>query len=229
MNRLRRTVIRRPRLREQVYDRLRKDIAQGAFAPGQRIVETDVADRYGVSRTPVPHRGCAALAATPQSVIDAREIRALVVSALTARAAGSRRDRGRQALAKALSAERVAHEAGSGPAFAKAGARFVSALRAMCGNKTVARLSALLDEPADPILDALHKCSAYRKAHLAHHAALFDAVGGHDPIAAAQEVRRFAARPLCSRLPLAGDEAAHCAARTSLLAAARCGHRAEAA
>lgn len=38
---------------EQVYGRLRELIVQGQLGPGSRIVETDVAERLGVSRTPV--------------------------------------------------------------------------------------------------------------------------------------------------------------------------------
>ena len=38
---------------QQVYERLRELIIDGRLAPGARIVETDVATRLGVSRTPV--------------------------------------------------------------------------------------------------------------------------------------------------------------------------------
>ena len=38
---------------EQVYLRLRELIVQGLLAPGSRVVETEVATRLGVSRTPV--------------------------------------------------------------------------------------------------------------------------------------------------------------------------------
>ena len=38
---------------EQVYGRLRDLIVQGSLAPGSRIVETEIAARLGVSRTPV--------------------------------------------------------------------------------------------------------------------------------------------------------------------------------
>jgi DNA-binding GntR family transcriptional regulator len=44
----------RPRARpQQVYERLRELIIDGRLAPGSRIVETDIAARLGVSRTPV--------------------------------------------------------------------------------------------------------------------------------------------------------------------------------
>src|ERR1041385_372458 len=38
---------------DQVYIRLRDLIVQGSLAPGSRIVETEIATRLGVSRTPV--------------------------------------------------------------------------------------------------------------------------------------------------------------------------------
>jgi DNA-binding GntR family transcriptional regulator len=38
---------------DQVYSRLRDLIVQGSLAPGSRIVETEIATRLGVSRTPV--------------------------------------------------------------------------------------------------------------------------------------------------------------------------------
>src|SRR6478672_9936126 len=38
---------------QQVYERLRELIVDGRLAPGTRIVETEVAERLGVSRTPV--------------------------------------------------------------------------------------------------------------------------------------------------------------------------------
>ena len=38
---------------EQVYVRLRDLIVQGLLSPGSRIIETDIATRLGVSRTPV--------------------------------------------------------------------------------------------------------------------------------------------------------------------------------
>src|SRR5216110_1142384 len=38
---------------DQVYARLRDLIVQGSLAPGSRIVETEIASRLGVSRTPV--------------------------------------------------------------------------------------------------------------------------------------------------------------------------------
>lgn len=44
--------VHRP-LREEVYDALRRAIVQGELPPGKRVVETEVAGRLGISRTPI--------------------------------------------------------------------------------------------------------------------------------------------------------------------------------
>ena len=48
-------LIIRPRktIREKVYEYLREGILNGKIEPGDRLVETDLADRIGTSRTPV--------------------------------------------------------------------------------------------------------------------------------------------------------------------------------
>lgn len=40
-------------LNEQVYEKIRSDIVSGKFAPGTRIIDLQIADQYGISRTPV--------------------------------------------------------------------------------------------------------------------------------------------------------------------------------
>lgn len=40
-------------LNEQVYERIRDDIVTGRIAPGERIVDLQMAELYGISRTPV--------------------------------------------------------------------------------------------------------------------------------------------------------------------------------
>lgn len=40
-------------LADRAYDRIREALRQGALAPGQRVLETEIADRFGMSRTPV--------------------------------------------------------------------------------------------------------------------------------------------------------------------------------
>lgn len=43
----------KPRLSNSVYDQVREAIQQGDFAPGERVLEEDIASRFKISRTPV--------------------------------------------------------------------------------------------------------------------------------------------------------------------------------
>lgn len=36
-----------------LYERIRADIVDGSFQPGDSLVETALATRYGISRTPI--------------------------------------------------------------------------------------------------------------------------------------------------------------------------------
>jgi DNA-binding GntR family transcriptional regulator len=107
---------------EQVYARLRDLIVQGQLAPGSRIVETEVAGRLGVSRTPVrealqrlqqegyvlgsEHSQQSRLAVAPLTRADVHELLTIVgaVEGLAARGAAQRDSAARRALARELNA-----------------------------------------------------------------------------------------------------------------------------
>jgi DNA-binding GntR family transcriptional regulator len=107
---------------EQVYTRLRDLIVQGQLAPGSRIVETEVAGRLGVSRTPVrealqrlqqegyvlgsEHAQQSRLAVAPLTRADVHELLTIVgaIEGLAARGASQRDAQARRALARDLNA-----------------------------------------------------------------------------------------------------------------------------
>jgi DNA-binding GntR family transcriptional regulator len=107
---------------EQVYGRLRDLIVQGQLAPGTRIVETEVAARLGVSRTPVrealqrlqqegyvlgsEHAQQSRLTVAPLTRADVHELLTIVgaVEGLAARGAAQRDPHDRRALARELNA-----------------------------------------------------------------------------------------------------------------------------
>ena len=107
---------------EQVYARLRDLIVQGQLAPGSRIVETEVAGRLGVSRTPVrealqrlqqegyvlgsEHAQQSRLAVAPLTRADVHELLTIVgaIEGLAARGASQRDPQARRALGRELSA-----------------------------------------------------------------------------------------------------------------------------
>ena len=66
---------RLPRETPDVYARLKLDISLGEVAAGTRLVETELAERYGVSRTPIRQ----ALLALEQDGLVARDGRSLQV------------------------------------------------------------------------------------------------------------------------------------------------------
>jgi DNA-binding GntR family transcriptional regulator len=87
------------------YDELKNAILSGEFEPGYPLVETVLAERYGVSRTPIREalrrlqqdglidrneRGLGVRQRSPEEIIDIYETR-MVLEALAARAAAERR------------------------------------------------------------------------------------------------------------------------------------------
>ncbi len=120
---------------EQVYQKLRSLIVRGQLAPGQRIVETDVAVRLGVSRTPVrgalqrlgqegyivesPRLQQSRPTVAPLTREDARELFHILaeVEGLAARFAAALPTRDRNALAAKLTRINDEFRRASGPRF----------------------------------------------------------------------------------------------------------------
>ena len=84
-------------LSDQAYDVIRRSILDGSLAPGDRIVESEIARRLGVSQAPVreavkrlaheglvtsmPRRGTYVTQISTEDVDDAREVRAMLEEA----------------------------------------------------------------------------------------------------------------------------------------------------
>ena len=100
-----RVTVNRTMLREQIKDVLLQRILDGDYGPGERIVETRVADEFGVSQAPVrealreleilrlvvsePFRGARVKEARPEEVLEAYPVRA-ALEEVGARAAAPR-------------------------------------------------------------------------------------------------------------------------------------------
>lgn len=91
-----------PRLRrDQALERLRGAIIAGHFAPGERLIERDLCERMGVSRTSIrevlrhleaehliqvePRRGPVVTRVTRRQIVEIYEVRALLEAALVRR------------------------------------------------------------------------------------------------------------------------------------------------
>jgi DNA-binding GntR family transcriptional regulator len=89
-------VITRVSVADQIYAALRQNIVQGSYAPGERVIEAQVAKTFAVSRAPVreavnrllqegllearTHHGPSVVHLTPETMRDLYELRAAIES-----------------------------------------------------------------------------------------------------------------------------------------------------
>jgi DNA-binding GntR family transcriptional regulator len=120
-------LVAQPNLVEQVRDAILEEIASGALAPGERIIQEQVAQALGVSRQPVQQ---ALVLLRNQGVLQDAPGRGLLVAPLDPDHVGQMYDlRGViEGLAARRAAERGAERAArAGPALIEAGRRAVAA------------------------------------------------------------------------------------------------------
>lgn len=197
------------RLSDKVYARLRDEIDSGAIAAGQRLVEVEVAGRFGVSRTPVrealirlaregmlepAERGFALTQEDPQAMHERLDARRLLDVAIVRRAAEAMRAGGNaedleEGLRKAVSA----HAAGRAKAFASAHYGLRESIRALAGNRLIARCAEMVDDAFRLGREQLYRVAANRETTLEADRRLVDAIQRGDPDRAEAETLAFIA------------------------------------
>jgi DNA-binding GntR family transcriptional regulator len=198
------------RLSDKVYARLREEIDSGAISPGQRLVEVEVAGRYGVSRTPVrealirlaregalapAERGFALPRDDHEAMRERLEARRLLDVAL-ARAAARVIAAGpvdTAPLAAELRRAAAAHAQGRARGFANAHHTLRAAIRGIAGNRLLARCGELVDDSFRLGREQLYRTAANRETTLAADRALVDALLRGDADAAEAETLAFIA------------------------------------
>lgn len=198
------------RLSDKVYAKLREEIDSGAIVAGQRLVEVEVAGRYGVSRTPVrealirlaregalvPAERGFALPRDDQAAMRERlEARRLLDVALARGAAGTIAGGGADtALLQAeLRRAASAHAQGRARAFANAHHALRAAIRALAGNRLLARCGELVDDSFRLGREQLYRVAANRETTLAADRALVAALLAGDADAAEARTLAFIA------------------------------------
>lgn len=94
--RTRRTIDQTQTLRERIVNILRESIIKGTLKPGERVAESELAERYGISRTPIreafrqletegflkviPRRGAEVISLTEEDVREFYEVKSLLES-----------------------------------------------------------------------------------------------------------------------------------------------------
>lgn len=199
------------RLRDQVYRRMREELQSGALEPGRRLVETQLADTYGVSRTPIREvllqlsregvltqqdRGFLVPIDTQKDILDRLEVRRLLDARLARHAAAEATPEEIRALAKAHERQEKAHAAGKARAFVEANAEFRVLLRAMCRNALLRRCAGMVDDVFQTMRGRIHESAENRELTLACDARILKALQEHDPDAAEAAVAGFVDRLL---------------------------------
>lgn len=143
-----------PNLVEQVRDALLEEIASGALAPGDRVIQEQVAQALGVSRQPVqqalvllrnqgvlqdaPGRGLLVAPLDPDHVQHMYDIRAAIEGLAARRAAESGAERAAKGGPALIEAGRKAVAAGSVARMIAADMRFHAFVYGLSGNPLIA-------------------------------------------------------------------------------------------
>jgi DNA-binding GntR family transcriptional regulator len=194
-------VIGRVVLREQVKDLILERILKGEYQPGERIVETRVADELGISQAPVrealrdleqlgcivhePFRGCSVRAFSVEELLEAFPVRA-ALEALAARLAAERIDEDELLrLAALLDVMRAAARRGDAHDQSQANASFHATIVRAARNATLERQWTLL-EPFSRTYISVSRPGLDLLALSERHVPILEALRARDPDAAAE-------------------------------------------
>jgi DNA-binding GntR family transcriptional regulator len=198
-------VLHRGTLREQIKDVILRRIVSGDYAPGERIVETRIAQEVGSSQAPVrealrdleqlgcvvyePNRGCSVRAFSLEELLEAFPVRA-ALEALAAHEAATRITEPELAeLARRLDEMRTAAAAGDPHAQSQANAAFHGLVVRAARNATLERQWALLEPYSRTFISASSPGTDLR-ALAERHVPVLEALRARDPDAAHAAMHR---------------------------------------
>jgi len=193
-------------LREQVYEALRLELRNGTISPGARLLEVEVAARFGVSRTPVREalfqlardglivasdRGFMLPADTPRDISDRLEAHLLIDPRVARHAATAASAEDIKLLGKALEKEQQAQQANRFAAFAESSYQFRLTWRKMCGNVPLQRCALMLEDQFLAVRNEFYRDPANRALAVFHDERVFAAIERCDGDAAEECTRVY--------------------------------------
>ena len=201
---LRASSLNKALLRDQIKDRILERIVTGAYAPGQRLVETQIARELECSQAPVrealrdleqlgcvhyePNRGCSVRAFSEEELLEAYPVRA-VLEALAAEQAAARISDEELDELDALFAEMCdGAERENDHDQARANMAFHGCIVQAARNRTLQRQWTLLEPFARTYL-TIAKSHVDRRALAERHRPILEALRARDPKAAARAMR----------------------------------------
>ena len=203
-----RVVVQVERLRDQVYQLIRQDIKSGEFEPGQRLVEVDLAEKYGVSRTPVrealfqlarsgfldsSERSYSVPIYSKKDVIDRMEVKLLLIPAVIEHVATTASALQIKRLTRLYEQQRQAHAGGNVQRFTEANQAFRHEYYGICENKLLSRCLAMVEDQFEAARSQIHQLEDNRRLTLEHDGRVLAAIAAHAPEAAVAEVMAFLA------------------------------------
>ncbi len=151
-------------LREIVYEELKREILVGEIAPGTRMMEIELAEELGVSRTPVreairklekeglvtiePRKGAYASDVSIKDMVDVLEVREDLEAMAAAMAAQKVSDEEKELLVRVTLEYKEAVEAGKTEDIIRCDERFHQLIVNCSGNKTLIQLFSQVQEMA---------------------------------------------------------------------------------
>lgn len=193
-------------LREQVYEAIRLELRKGEIEPGQRLMEVDLAQKYGVSRTPVrealfqlardglivsSERGFVLPSDTLADFTDRLEAHVLIDPRVAALAARDGTADELKTLARAFEKGQQAHQSNRLSGFIEANYIFRITWRTMCRNVPLARCAAMLEDQFLAARNEFYKDPANRDIALHYDQKLLVALQARDSKGAEAVTRQY--------------------------------------
>lgn len=191
---------------ERIRTRLELELLQGLYVPGSRLDEQELAERYGVSRTPVrealkaiaagglleirAHAGAFVSRPAPQRLLEMFETMAALESACAGHAARRASDAQVQVLADANRACADHAATNDAPAFYAANQMFHDAIYAASGNTYLASQTLALRRRLEPWRRAITARKGLMRQSVTEHAAILKAIAAGEGERAAQHASR---------------------------------------
>lgn len=184
-----------------VRDRIEDDIATGVFRPGERLDEASLAERFGVSRTPIRealqqlsvaglvevrrHRGAIVSAPDPKRLIDMFELMAELEAICGRLAARRLLPEDETQLTETLTACRRASEQGDTDVYYYENERFHRAIYAASGNGVIVEQALALHKRLAPYRRLQLRVRNRMRVSQSEHEAIVEAILAGKPDAAA--------------------------------------------
>lgn len=200
-----------PSLQERVYEQLKGAILSGEIKPGERLLETQLAQSLGVSRIPLreairklerdglvvafPRRGVYASSISPRDIDDVYAVR-VVLEGLAARLAAERRTDEQLARLDRIVAEmKEQADRGDSNGLFATGRCFHEAVLEASGNAKLVPLMDLMRSQIERIRQLRMRVSARTHDVYREYAAIRDAIRRGDGATAEAEMRAHVERP----------------------------------